>query len=234
VGAQERPAEGAVRRHDLEVGPAAFLAGAEQHRLGVVVALVTDLQDHAGRRRVGVGGRDADLGGAQLADAGLLLALLLARGVVAAVLLEVALLAAGVDLGCNDRAVRDQLVEFLLEPIVGILGQPGRLGIRHGHHSSSLSGVHATHGPLRPRPRPPRRAARFEGGKAPSKEKHDPPAGRVMSTVTRGLPLVAAFRRTVSRPQEFPGRTSVLVKALRARPHEDGSCAVRAHRGRPS
>ena len=58
----------------------------------------------------------ADLGGAQqlleLADPGLLLALLLAGGVVAAVLLEVALLAAGVDLGSDDGTVRDQLVQL--------------------------------------------------------------------------------------------------------------------------
>ena len=54
-----------------------------------------------------------------------------------------------------------------------------------------------------------------EGGKAPSKEKHDPPAGRVMSTVTRSLPLVAAFRRTVEGARKFPALASVLVSALR-------------------
>src|SRR3954467_10760672 len=72
-------------------------------------------------------------------------ALLLVWGVVAAVLLEVALLAAGVDLGGDDGAVVDQLVQFTLEPVVGLLGEPGHLRLRHGHHSSSLSGS------LRPR-----------------------------------------------------------------------------------
>ena len=63
------------------------------------------------------GGRDADLGAAQqllqLADPGLLLGLLVAGGVVAAVLLEIALFAAGVDLGGDDRALRDELVELV-------------------------------------------------------------------------------------------------------------------------
>ena len=103
------------------------------------------VSDHAGgdgvRRRRGV----ADLGGAQqfleLPDPGLLLALLLAGGVVAAVLLEVALLASGVDLRGDDGAVRDQLVELVLEPVVGLLGQPGHLRV-HGHHSSSDPVVH--------------------------------------------------------------------------------------------
>src|SRR6185437_5961940 len=87
----------------------------------------------------------ADLGGAQqlleLADAGLLLALFLACGVVATVLLEVALLASGVDLRGDDGAIRDQLVELVLEPVVGLLGQPGHLRV-HGHHSSSGPVVH--------------------------------------------------------------------------------------------
>ena len=175
---------GRVRRDDLQVAVAALLAGAEQHRLGVVVAVVADLQHHAGGGGVGVGGGDADLRGAQqllqLADAGLLLALLLARGVVAAVLLEVALLAAGVDLGGDDGAVRDQLVEFVLEPVVGLLGQPGHLRVRHRHHSSSLSGPCDSR-TRSPAARPPvEDGPRSRAATAPSKEKHDPPAGRVM------------------------------------------------------
>jgi hypothetical protein len=81
-------------------------------------------------------------------------------------------------------------------------------------NSSSLSRVHvATDHIARGHDRP-RRAARFEGGKAPSKEKHDPPAGRVVSTVTRDLPLVAAFRRTVGSSGKFPAPASVLVSPL--------------------
>jgi len=35
-----------------------------------------------------------------------------------------------------------------------------------------------------------------------------------MSTVTRDLPLVAAFRQTVGGPVKFPMTTSMLVKPL--------------------
>ena len=54
----------------------------------------------------------------QLADARLLLALLLAGGVVAAVLLEVALLAARADLGAIAVRLVDQVVELRLEAVV--------------------------------------------------------------------------------------------------------------------
>ena len=64
----------------------------------------------------------------QLADAGLLLALLVLGRVVAAVLLEVALFAAGVDLRGHRRAAGHQLVELGLQPVVGFLGQPDALG----------------------------------------------------------------------------------------------------------
>ena len=63
----------------------------------------------------------------ELTDAGLLLALLVLGGVVAAVLLEVALLAAGVDLRGHRRAAGHQLVELGLQPVVGFLGQPDAL-----------------------------------------------------------------------------------------------------------
>src|SRR2546428_2854676 len=59
--------------------------------------------------------------------------LLLASRVVAAVLTQVALLAAGVDLGSHDRAVRDKFVQLSLEPVVGLLGQP-----RSEEHTSEL------------------------------------------------------------------------------------------------
>jgi hypothetical protein len=58
--------------------------------------------------------------------------------VVAAVLLEVTLLAAGVDLRSDDGAVVDELLQLGLQPVVGLLGQPGHRRIRHGHHSSNL------------------------------------------------------------------------------------------------
>src|SRR5690606_11577142 len=67
-------------------------------------------------------------------DSGFLLPLLLPGGVVATVLLQVALFTAGIDFGGDDRTIRDQLVELVLEPVVGILGQPGHLAIAHGHH----------------------------------------------------------------------------------------------------
>jgi hypothetical protein len=35
-----------------------------------------------------------------------------------------------------------------------------------------------------------------------------------MSTVTRDLPFVAAFRQTVGSPLKFPPSTSLLVKPL--------------------
>jgi hypothetical protein len=54
----------------------------------------------------------------QLADAGLLLALLVAGGVVPAVLAQVTLLAAIVDFRGDDRTIRDQLVEFGLESVM--------------------------------------------------------------------------------------------------------------------
>jgi hypothetical protein len=51
--------------------------------------------------------------------------------VITAVLAQVALLAPVVDLGGDDGTVRDQLIELGLESIMGILGQPGHLGVRH-------------------------------------------------------------------------------------------------------
>ena len=71
----------------------------------------------------------------ELADPGLALALLVLGGVVAAVLLEVAFLA-----GCLDPAddlgpaVTGEVVQLVLEPVVGLLGQPGDAfaGLGHG------------------------------------------------------------------------------------------------------
>jgi hypothetical protein len=97
----QRQAERAVRGVDRDVG--LVLARADEEALGLVVALVEDLDDHAGTGDARARRRLADLGVAQqlgeLADAGLELALLVLGGVVAAVLLEVALVARGLDLG---------------------------------------------------------------------------------------------------------------------------------------
>src|SRR5690606_7603756 len=100
-----------------------------------------------------VGGRLAHLGAAEaileLADLGVGLALLLARGVVSAVLAEVALLARGRDL------LRDlgqylvlEAVQLGDESVVGLLGHPDGLGLgRHGfllyyvRHPGSTRGV---------------------------------------------------------------------------------------------
>jgi hypothetical protein len=68
----------------------------------------------------------------ELTDAGLLLALLVLRGVVPAVLLEVAFLAAGVDLRRHRRSAGHQLVELGLQPVVGFLGQPDALELLVG------------------------------------------------------------------------------------------------------
>src|SRR5699024_1528392 len=67
-------------------------------------------------------------------DTGFLLPLFLTGGVVATVLLDVALFPAVVDLRGDDRTILVGLVELVLEPVVGILGDPCRLGIADGHH----------------------------------------------------------------------------------------------------
>ena len=83
-------------------------------------------------------GRLADLRAAEqlgeLADARLLLALLVFRGVVAAVLLEVALFTRGLDaLGDLLATARRELLELGGESIEGLLGEPGDGGVlRHG------------------------------------------------------------------------------------------------------
>ena len=68
-------------------------------------------------------------------DPGFLLRLLVAGGVIAAVLLQVAFLAAGIDLRREDRAVSDEVVELLLEAVVGVLGQPSHDCAGHGNSS---------------------------------------------------------------------------------------------------
>src|SRR5699024_8185387 len=104
-------------------------------------AVVVDLDDRPRQRDARRGGGDPYIRIAQqlleLTDAGLLLSLLLAGRVVSAVLLEVALFAAFVDLRGDDGTIGDQTVQFRLEPVVGLLRQPGLL--RVGHLDRSLN-----------------------------------------------------------------------------------------------
>lgn len=138
------PPSGELGGVDLDlVAPGALLAGGDEERLLVAfVAVVVDRDDRAGQRDAGLRGRDTDLRVVQqflqLTNPGLLLTLLLASGVVSTVLLEVALLAALVDLGRDDGTIRDELVEFCLESVVRLLCQPGHLGL--GHPRSLPSG----------------------------------------------------------------------------------------------
>ena len=116
LGAEDGLAERGLGGVDLEVVLSGTLAAGtdEEGLLGVLVAVVVGADDGADERDTGLGGRLADLGvGQQVVDgpdAGLLLALLLTRGVVAGVLLEVALLAPLVDLGGDDRTVGDRTI----------------------------------------------------------------------------------------------------------------------------
>ena len=103
LGAVDGGAERRLRGEDLEAVVLALdLAGAEQELLGLVVVADEAVgHHHAGLDDAVVGGGLADLGAPQhvleLADPALELALLVAGGVVAAVLLEVALVARGAD-----------------------------------------------------------------------------------------------------------------------------------------
>src|SRR5699024_12458904 len=124
---------------DLEVVLSGALAAGtdEEGLLGVLVAVVVGADDGADERDTGLGGRLADLGiGQQVVDgpdAGLLLALLLTRGVVAGVLLEVALLAPLVDLERDRGTIGDQRLLLRREALERFLGQPGDLRVvSHG------------------------------------------------------------------------------------------------------
>src|SRR5699024_8585107 len=73
----------------------------------------------------------------QLLDARLLMSLLLAGGVVAAVLLEVALVASSSDPRDDlSAAVGGQMLQFGLELVVSVLGQPDRFGGVFSHRDS--------------------------------------------------------------------------------------------------
>src|SRR6266849_1759801 len=135
--AQRRPRRVHVDRR------AALLAGREQERHLVLVALEPDRHRHARTDHAIRARRLADPRVVedvlQLVDAGLLLALLLLRRVVAAVLAQVPLVSGRLDLlGDLDTARPGEVVQLRLEPVVRLLSEPGdgvvaRLG--HGYSS---------------------------------------------------------------------------------------------------
>ena len=143
--AGQRLPERRLRGVDRHVGDRGLLARADQE--GLLVAAVDEphRDDHARARDAGVrGGRCADLGLAQqlvqLADPRLHLSLLVLGGVVAAVLLEVALGAGGGDArGDLGTALAGEMEELGIEAVVGILGQP-RLGrVAHPKQATSAN-----------------------------------------------------------------------------------------------
>src|SRR6476620_848677 len=144
--AVDRGAHGGLLGEDLQVRAVGDLAVAEQE--GLLVAEDLDGHDHAGLDDTVVGRGLADLRVVEqlgeLSDTGLHLALLLARGVVAAVLLEVALLAGLLDLLRDlDATLAGQVVQLRLEAVVGLLRQETT--------SSSLG--HLCHSSMNRRPR---------------------------------------------------------------------------------
>src|SRR5690606_5177457 len=114
--------------------------GRQQERLGFALVLVADRQHHSGAGHPAVLRRYPDPRVVQqvleLPDPGFLLALVLAGCLVRLVLPEVALLAAVADVLGDDGPVRDQLLQLLLEPVIGALRKPGRFGLAHGLHLS--------------------------------------------------------------------------------------------------
>jgi hypothetical protein len=139
VGAEDGLAERGLRTVDGEVGRGGDLPRPQQERLGVVRVVVEVDRDDRARPDLVAGRRLADPGAAQqfvqVADARLLLALLLLGGVVAAVLPQVALFAPSVDLRGDRRSVGDELLELGLQTVVRVLGEPGggRLAVGAGH-----------------------------------------------------------------------------------------------------
>src|SRR6266567_5002587 len=125
---------------------AALLAGREQERHLVLVALEPDRHRHAGTdhairpRRLPDARVVQDV--LQLVDAGLLLALLLLRRVVTAVLAQVTLVPGRLDLlGDLDAAGPGEVVQLRLEPVVRLLGKPGDgviAGLGHGYSSDAV------------------------------------------------------------------------------------------------
>ena len=141
AGAGEGLAQRRRRGIHLDAGGLGLFARADEERLVLVVAVEADGDEHARAGHAVADRRVADLGRAQqllqLHDPALLLALLLAGGVVAAVLLEIALFAPVVDLLGHGRAVVDQSLQLVRQPVVGVLGQPGDGGVVGRGHGGS-------------------------------------------------------------------------------------------------
>src|SRR5712691_370594 len=143
--ARDRAAEGRPWRVHVD-RRAALLPGREQECHLVLVALEPDRHRHAGTDHA-IGARRLpdtrvvqDV--LQLVNAGFLLALLLLRRVVTAVLAQVTLVPGRLDLlGDLDTAGPGKVVQLGLEPVMRLLGQPGdgviaRLG--HGYSSHAV------------------------------------------------------------------------------------------------
>ena len=140
--AVDRRAERRPGRVDVDRG-AALLAGGEQERHLVVVADEPDGHRHAGAHHpLGRGGL-TDLRGvqdlAEMEDPRLHLALLVLGRVVAAVLLQVALFAGGLDLlGDVDAPGPREILVLGLQAVVRLLRQPGDVLIARVGHGFSL------------------------------------------------------------------------------------------------
>src|SRR5699024_1621259 len=122
---------------------AALLPGGEQEGDLLLVTGELDRDGHAGTDHTLGARRFADLRGAkelcELDDAVLHLALLFLGGVVAAVLLEVALLTGCLDLLRDlDAPITRQVVQLGLEPVMRLLGEPGDVVIAGLGHWNSL------------------------------------------------------------------------------------------------
>ena len=136
--ADDGRAQRGLLAEDVEIGIAGDFAGAEQERL--FVAGNPGHDEHSGLHDSVVRRGLADVGvpeqRGELADAGFDLALLLLGGVVAAVLLEVALLAGSLDLLDDFRPARaGKVVQLCLQAVKSFLGKPScscAVGGRHG------------------------------------------------------------------------------------------------------
>src|SRR5699024_4294010 len=146
LDADDGGTERRLLREDVDIGVAGDLAVAQQepHR----VAGDGGVDHGAGSHGLAVAVAGADLRVAQqhleLTDACLLLALLVTRRVITAVLLQVTLVAGGFDLLSNLCTTRSgEMLEFLRQTVKGFLGQPCFfLGDFLGHDFSFFGSVH--------------------------------------------------------------------------------------------
>ena len=138
--------QGSLGGEDLDAQVAAGVARTEQELL--LAAGDQGGDDHAGLDDAVVGGGLADLGVLKHLleglDAGLVHGLLVARGVVAAVLAQVALLAGGIDEARDfDALDLDALLQLVREQVVLGLREP--LCVSHGS-SNDVSVIERRHG----------------------------------------------------------------------------------------